>query len=73
MSQHVFNDAQLSAMTAAIDKIMDDARATSGVRREEVARAVLSVCAETSVFDPTVLAKMAVERLVRCQRKKAAV
>jgi hypothetical protein len=66
----VFDDTQLTAMTRAIDQIMNSAGPKSTVRRTEVAHAVFTTCAESGVGDPSTLAKMALERLGRARTKR---
>jgi hypothetical protein len=60
MTQHVFDDAQLTAMTRAVSQIMDEMRA---LQRDEVAHAVFTLASETGEFDAAVLAKLALESM----------
>jgi hypothetical protein len=59
--QDVFDSAQLSAMTRAIDQIMQG----DGValKRHEVAHAVFAIARECGNFDTAELARMARQRL----------
>jgi hypothetical protein len=59
--QDVFDSAQLSAMTRAIDQIMEGEEVV--LKRNEVAHAVFAAAREGSEFDPMKLARMARERL----------
>ena len=69
MSQDVFNDRQLTAMTQAINQIMSEAR---GFERHEVAHAVFTLASKTGEFDPGKLAEIARQRLVRAAMKQTA-
>ena len=62
MFQDVFDSAQLSAMTRAIDQIMEGGEVD--LKRNEVAHAVFAEAREGGEFDPTKLARLARERLV---------
>jgi len=59
--QDVFDSAQLSAMTRAIDQIMECDKAD--LKRNEVAHAVFAAGRESGEFDVAELARMARERL----------
>jgi hypothetical protein len=61
MSQDVFDSAQLSAMTRAIDQIMEGDGAV--LKRYEVAHAVFAIARDSGNFDPAELATMARQRL----------
>ena len=61
MCQDVFDNAQLSAMTRAIDQIMEVKQVD--LKRNEVAHAVFAVGRESGEFDVAELARMARERL----------
>jgi hypothetical protein len=61
MSQDVFDSAQLSAMTRAIDQIMEGDGAV--LKRYEVAHVVFAIARDSGNFDPAELATMARQRL----------
>lgn len=63
MSQEVFDNAQLSTMRLAVDRIIEER--ASKVTRTEVARTVFRLASETSEFDLKVLVRKARERLPR--------
>jgi hypothetical protein len=62
MSQEVFDDTQLTAMTRAINQIMVE-RPT--LQRDDVAHAVFILASDTGEFDAAVLARLALESLAR--------
>jgi hypothetical protein len=59
--QDVFDSAQLSAMTRAIDQIMEGGEVD--LKRNEVAHAVFAEAREGGEFDPRKLARLTRERL----------
>jgi hypothetical protein len=63
VSQDVFDNEQLSAMTRAIDQIMDGVREGPNLSRSEVVHAVFRLASENGEFDPAKLARMASENL----------
>lgn len=61
MSQDVFDSAELSAMTRAIDQIMEGEG--TNLKRNQVAHAVFAIAREGGNFDSAELARLARERL----------
>jgi hypothetical protein len=59
--QDVFDSAQLSAMTRAIDQIMEGEEVV--LKRNEVAHAVFAIARESGNFDTAELARIARQRL----------
>ena len=68
MPQDIFDDAQLTSMTAAIDLLTSEGGAVGFANRQDVARAVFSVASESGTFDATALAESARQHLARIRR-----
>jgi hypothetical protein len=65
MPQDVFDDGQLTSMTAAIDLVMSEVGVLGGPKRHDVAHAVFSIASKTGKFDATALAESARQALAR--------
>jgi hypothetical protein len=65
MPQDVFDDTQLTSMTAAIDLLMSEAAAFGGAQRHDVAHAVFNIASESGKFDAAALAESARQQLAR--------
>jgi hypothetical protein len=63
MSQDVFNDAQMSSIRIAADRVAEALSAKKEKQKLIVARAVFDIAAETSEFDAAKLVEMAQTRL----------
>jgi len=65
MPQDVFDDGQLTSMTAAIDLLTSEGGAVGFANRHDVAHAVFSIASESGKFDAIALAESARQALAR--------
>jgi hypothetical protein len=59
MPRDVFDDRQLTSMTATIDLLVSEVGVLGGSNRHDVAHAVFSMASESGKFDATALAESA--------------
>jgi hypothetical protein len=69
MPRDVFDERQLTSMTAAIDLVVSEVGVLGGSYRHDVAHTVFSIASESGKFDATALAESARQALTRVRSK----